>query len=225
MWNVSFSYSIIQRGNAGGRQKKASFSVLSFWAWGLCGPAERQRGLMQTEDCKWDTKICIHTPIHYRKLGGETEYSSASSLYFLSSAVSFFFDFQFHPSVLIAQKVISCLCLSGLLPPLLCPLLPTLLFSLFFPFLFHFALLSVISFLLQTAQSIPPTLGSGLGLRREGGLQWMSIPVVSEVTAAQRSHWRRHRTPQFVHAGMCDIVEVQSDRNSLRRIPTSTAHT
>lgn len=129
MWNESFSYSIIQRGNAGGRQKKVIFRP-QFWAWGLSGPAERQRGLMQTGDCKWDTKICIHTPIHYRKLGGETEYSSASSLYFLSSGVSFFFDFQFHPSVLIAQKVISCLCLSAFLTPsFMLPLAHSFIFS------------------------------------------------------------------------------------------------
>lgn len=60
----------------------------------------------------------------------------------------------------------------------------------------------------------PPTVRPGLALGREGGLQWMSIPVVSEVTAAQRSHWQQHWTPQFAHAGMCDIVTVQSDRNS-----------
>lgn len=213
MWNESFSYSIIQRGNAGGRQKKVIFRP-QFWAWGLCGPAERQRGLMQTGDCKWDTKICIHTPIHYRKLGGGISFLPLFSIFwciiFLWLSVS--------P---VKKSYLASACLPSW-PPLLCSLLPTLLSSLFFPFLFHFAFLSVISFLLQTAQSL--TLGSGLGLRREGGLQWMSIPVVSEVTAAQRSHWWRHRTPQFVHAGMCDIVEVQSDRNSLRRVPTFTTH-
>lgn len=80
MWNESFSYSIIQRGNSGGRQKKVIFRP-QFWAWGLCGPAERQRGLMQTGDCKWDTKICIHTPIHYRKLGGEISFLPLFSIF------------------------------------------------------------------------------------------------------------------------------------------------
>ena len=60
--------------------------------------------------------------------------------------------------------------------------------------------------------------GCGQG-GREGGLQWMSIPVVSEVTAGQRRHWQQHWTPQFAHAGMCDIVTVQSHRNRPCRIP------
>lgn len=64
----------------------------------------------------------------------------------------------------------------------------------------------------------PPKACAGLALGREGGLQWMSIPVVSEVTAAQRSYWQQHSTPQFVHAGMCDTATVQSDRNGACRI-------
>lgn len=64
-----------------------------------------------------------------------------------------------------------------------------------------------------------PAVCPGRGAGREGGLQWMSIPVVSEVTATQRSYWQQHWTPQFAHAGMCDIVASQSHRNISRRIP------
>lgn len=120
MWNESFSYSIIQRGNAGGRQKKVIFRP-QFWAWGLCGPAERQRGLMQTGDCKWDTKICIHTPIHYRKLGGGISFLPLFSIFWCIFSLTFSFT---------RQKVISCLCLSAFLTPsFVLPLAHSFIFS------------------------------------------------------------------------------------------------
>lgn len=95
-------------------------------------------------------------------------------------------------------------------------------FSLFPFHLFNFFPLSLLQWLPFTLhpfhwQTNPSSFG-GLALGREGGLQWMSIPVVSEVTAAQRSYWQQHSTPQFARAGMCDTATVQSDRNRAGRI-------
>lgn len=114
-----------------------------------------------------------------------------------------------------------------LLSVLLLPLpLAHLIFSLLF---FHFFsltichLLSVSSSDQSILQQPSPGLWCGEG-EMEGGLQWMSIPVVSEVTATQRSHWRQHWTPQFAHAGMCDIVTVQPHRKPCRS-PFSVLYT
>lgn len=60
---------------------------------------------------------------------------------------------------------------------------------------------------------------------KEGGLQPMSIPVVSEVTAAQWSHWQQRCTRRSAHAGMWDIVMVQSDRNGSRRVTARPLNT
>lgn len=60
---------------------------------------------------------------------------------------------------------------------------------------------------------------------KEGGLQPMSIPVVSEVTAAQWSHWQQRCTLRSAHAGMWDIVMVQSDRNGSRRVTARPLNT
>lgn len=86
-------------------------------------------------------------------------------------------------------------------------------------FEFLFVLLSVtfvlfFFFFCIVLRQINPSSSSVSSAGREGGrewwreraLQWMSIPVVSEVTAAQRSYWQQYWTPQFAHTGMRDIV-------------------
>lgn len=128
------------------------------------------------------------------------------------------------PPLVMNHKLTPPLCLSAG-PCFSAPSCPHCFFFYLYFFLPLFASLSftLCLFLRQTNPSSislsRPWSGGGREGGREGGLQWMSIPVVSEVTATQRSHWQQHWTPQFAHAGMCDIVTVQSHRSRLCRIP------